>query len=121
MRNKTIWLVVVLWALMPLSPSLQAQSRIHTSGTRFVDEAGATVILRGFNVTGNAKVPDFMPIKQGAMLDPLQKWGVNVIRLLFTWEAYEPQPGQYNEAYLTYTANVIQWASDWPAHREASQ
>ncbi len=104
--------LILLPGLLLFATGLQAQSRIRAAGSRFVDEDGATVILRGFNVAGNAKVPDFMPIKQASMLDPLQKWGVNVIRLLFTWEAYEPQPGQYNTEYLAYIRNVVGWAKE---------
>lgn len=112
MRRFSRGLFAVLPAVWLLAGGLQARTeRIHVSGTRFVDEGGGTVILRGFNVAGNAKVPDFMPIKQASMLDPLQQWGVNVIRLLFTWEAFEPQPGQYNAQYLAYIDNVIAWSA----------
>ncbi|HOT44299.1 MAG TPA: cellulase family glycosylhydrolase [Spirochaetota bacterium] len=84
----------------------------RTSGTYFLDERGGVVVYRGLNVAGNAKVPDFMPIKEASLLDPLPGWGVNVIRLLFTWEAFEPVMGSYNSEYLDYIARVVSWAGE---------
>src|SRR4051812_8656194 len=78
---------------------------------RFVDAEGATVILRGVNVAGNSKVPDFRPARP-EIFAPLAKWGFNVVRLLFTWEAYQPAPDQFDETYLAYYRAAIQaaWA-----------
>jgi endoglycosylceramidase len=60
------------------------------------------VLLRGVNAAGDSKIPPFTPLTDPAAFDPLQRWGLNVVRLLFTWEAYEPEPGSYDAAYLDY-------------------
>jgi endoglycosylceramidase len=79
---------------------------------RFVDEKGGTVLLRGVNVAGDSKVPPFRPITHPTLLDPLPAWGMNAVRLLFTWEAYEPTRGAYDASYLSYYKGVVSaaWA-----------
>lgn len=49
---------------------------ISTDGMRFVDAEGRTVILRGFNVAGDAKLPDYRPLKNLATLngEPSAPW-----------------------------------------------
>jgi endoglycosylceramidase len=77
---------------------------LHVEGRHFRDEAGRAIVLRGVNVAGDSKVPPFTPASDPAIFDPLASWGMNVVRLLFTWEAYEPTEGVYEKAYLDYYA-----------------
>lgn len=83
---------------------------LHTDGAFFKDQAGRVVLLRGVNVAGNAKVPPFASLRSAADLDPLPGWGLNTLRLLFTWEAFEPQPCDYAEDYLGALEQEITWA-----------
>ncbi|MGZ3699708.1 MAG: glycoside hydrolase family 5 protein [Bdellovibrionota bacterium] len=104
--------LVLALALIPnsaLAGPLTAQSGV------FRDCQGRTVLLRGVNVAGNSKRPPYIPfalpgtfpaVSDTSKLDVLQYFGMNVIRLLFTWEAYEPLPGQYNGAYLSELVRV---------------
>ena len=92
--------------------STPSPAPLHTDGAFFKDEAGRTVLLRGVNVAGDSKVPPFATITSAEQLDPLVGWGLNTVRLLFTWEAFEPQPCRYDEEYLRYIERVTDWAED---------
>jgi endoglycosylceramidase len=104
-------LAVALATLAAASPAL-GSPELSVDGVWFRDASGRAVILRGLDVAGDAKVPPFRPIDSPSLLDPLPGFGANVIRLLFTWEAYEPAAGQYDESYLDYVAGVADaaWA-----------
>ncbi len=88
--------------------------------SRFKDEWGRTLTLRGVNLGSGAKAPaapsgaschrdvSFVgrpfPIEEAdEHLSRLKSWGMNFIRLLVTWEAVEHAgPGVHDQAYLDY-------------------
>jgi endoglycosylceramidase len=79
---------------------------LHVDGSFIRDSQGGAVLLRGVNVAGNSKVPPFVVI-EASDLDALPRWGMNVIRLLFNWEAYESVKGTYDESYLAYYKGIV--------------
>lgn len=104
----------------------------------FVDRHGRRVILRGVNLGGSSKVPATPPgaTHLPGSLNPaepisfigrpfplaeadehfgrLRHWGFNVVRLVTTWEALEHAgPGQYDEAYLAWLAELVARAGDY--------
>jgi len=110
--------------------------KLRIDGDRFVDALGRHVVLRGVNLGGDCKLPypdggthvptDFsdhrdvsfigrpFPLDEAEEhLGRLKHWGFNCLRLLTTWEACEHSgPGQYDEAYLDYLAEVCSRAGD---------
>ena len=54
---------------------------ITTNGAHFVNDDGAKIIFRGFNI--QTKAPPFTPIQSASELDPLAELGVNLIRFNF--------------------------------------
>ena len=95
---------------------MSTRKNICTSGKHFVDASGRTVILRGVNATGDAKMPPFRGMDGPQDFAPLREWGFNTLRLLFIWEAFEPQAGSYDLAYLDYYEQMVAWAAAEQLH-----
>jgi hypothetical protein len=106
-----------------------------TDGGWLIDRLGRPTLLRGVNLSGATKVPVTPPgathlgvsfdgwadvsfvgrpaplDELDAHLDRIAGWGMNCLRLLTTWEAIEHAgPGEYDEAYLDYYAEVVRRA-----------
>lgn len=110
--------------------------KLGTQSTRFVDEHGRIVLLRGLNLGGDCKVPypdggtqqatDFSDHRTVSFIGrpfPLTEapehfarirgWGFNCLRLLTTWEAVEHAgPGRYDRAYIDYYAELCRLAGE---------
>jgi endoglycosylceramidase len=134
MITKSLFLLTVAILLLPLSNISLAMSQVpqdtklcmaqefpfateaaaplHVDGRLIKDRQGRSVVLRGINISGDSKIPPFVPITEATMLDPLPGWGINTLRLLFTWEAFEPNRCVYDSAYLQYYEQVVDWANE---------
>ena len=92
-------------------PALHAESD-PVNGGRIVDEEGREVLLRGVNVNALAEYwdgtdfPTTFPLKKK---DParMASNGWNTVRLLLSWSKVEPEPGEYDEAYLDRVGRVV--------------
>lgn len=120
MLAATLWLCGALCAAMaaPASaaetcaaasygPPQPTAAPLRAEGSYFKDRAGRVVLLRGVNATGDAKVPPFRPLAATGLLAPLPGWGLNAVRLLFNWEAFEPTRCRYDDSYLAYYERVV--------------
>lgn len=100
----------VLLTILSISP-LRAES-LRADGPYFRDEKGAVVLLRGVNVSPGMKTPPFTEKLKASDLKPLPEWGVNTVRMLFIWEAFEPKKGEYDQKYMDWFAAMVKEATD---------
>ena len=75
------------------------------------DAEGRVVILRGMNIMSSAKGnPDRLPdLVKEDVERYAELWGFNVVRYLIFWDAIEPSPGEYDQAYLDKTEERLDW------------
>jgi endoglycosylceramidase len=69
-------------------------------------------MLHGVNVAESSKYPPFLPWQTRDDVMALKALGFNSVRYLVTWEAVEPQPGQYDDAYLDRVAQRLAWCRE---------
>ncbi|KAH0845652.1 putative glycosyl hydrolase [Fonsecaea pedrosoi] len=111
---------------------------LSIDGVRFRDTQGREVTFRGINVAGDCKLPrhpsqpsheqkDFFDAKNVSFVGRpfteeeahvhfarIKRWGYNVIRYLFTWEALEHAgPGQYDEEFIDHTIKILRIAKSY--------
>lgn len=97
---------------------------LRADGT-LVDSLGRNVIMRGLNTGGRNKWAPFVPfpIDPEADLDTVRAeaeaffarmvpWGLDTVRLPFSWEAIEPTRGEYDERYLSRYEALVDVAGE---------
>ncbi len=104
-------------AITPPAPD----GRLSTSGTSFRDASGRVVFLRGVAAGGRSKFAPYVPFDYGAgqyaaalgtYMDRAASWGINVLRVPFTWAALEPTMGQDDPNWLSLYDQLLDaaWA-----------
>lgn len=83
------------------------------------DQHGRFYLLRGvnYNVLGdywaaNEQIPT-QAEHSSEQFRIMASYGINCIRLLFSWSALEPQPGQYSSSYIQKIASIIDDANQF--------
>jgi endoglycosylceramidase len=97
-------------------PTLPGVRAVTGADARIVDELGRTVILRGVNANGLGDyyqgfgdLPATLPLTEEDFAC-MAAHGFDVVRLLLSWSALEPDPGQIDQGYLDRVAEAIGWA-----------
>lgn len=85
---------------------------LKVEGRHFVDSEGRQVILSGINFISKDPKEKYMPLQGKETFEQFERWGFNCIRLGIIWDGLEPEPGQYNEAYLKEIDKRIEWAKE---------
>lgn len=86
--------------------------KITTEGKYFVDEYGRQRIFNGINTVDKGNNDDgrykrsYTMDFDEALIKKLADNGFNIIRLGMTWDAVEPEPRQYDEAFLDKVEKV---------------
>jgi endoglycosylceramidase len=96
----------------PCGIDAPAPTALTVRGTRIVDGHGRTISLRGVNAGGRSKFAPYAPFDfppgeasgydaaLAVYLDRAASWGIDVLRVPFSWQAAEPVRGAWDEAYL---------------------
>ncbi|ANZ42376.1 endoglycosylceramidase [Lentzea guizhouensis] len=111
-------LLAVLFLLFSLVTPVHAQSfdgtELRVSGGVFRDEHGREVVLRGFNVSGTAKLAEHRGLPFATTADARRSaelmkrlTGANAVRFLLTWAWVEPQRGQIDHGYLAKVTDQL--------------
>ena len=104
-----------------IAPPATTDWRLSTSGTSFRDASGRQVFLRGVAAGGRSKFAPYVPFDFPAgqyakalasYMDRAASWGINVLRVPFTWAALEPTMGQDDAAWLSLYDQLLDaaWA-----------
>ncbi|MGP3950610.1 cellulase family glycosylhydrolase [Streptomyces sp. 7N604] len=99
----------------PLWFDTRAAGEVSVQGTRFVDGYGREVVLRGFNVSGEAKLEENGGLPFASTDDARTSAralrnlaGGNAVRFLLSWAHAQPEPGRVDDAYLARATEQMQ-------------
>lgn len=85
--------------------------KLTINGQRIVDEDGAHVILSGVNLVCKNKSLGYVDPCDEDLFQWFQEQGFNVIRLGLIWDGVEPEPGCYDDVYLSRLKQQAMWAA----------
>ena len=85
---------------------------IGVRDTRFTDAEGREIVLHGICVISKNPDDHYQSWHGADEFALMHDWGLNCIRLGIIWDGLEPEPGQYDEAYLRQVDQRIAWARD---------
>jgi endoglycosylceramidase len=92
-----------------IAPPAPSDWRLRADGTKLRDALGRVVFLRGVDAGGRSKFAPYVPFDyaQGqyatalaSYMDRAASWGIDAMRVPFTWAALEPTQGAYDQDWL---------------------
>jgi endoglycosylceramidase len=96
-------------------------THLTVDGTQLRDALGRVVLLRGVSAGGRSKFAPYVPFDfattgfdaaLGAYLDRAASWGIDALRVPFTWAAVEPAQGMDDATFLAHYDAILDaaWA-----------
>ncbi|HEV3000727.1 MAG TPA: cellulase family glycosylhydrolase [Solirubrobacteraceae bacterium] len=111
---------VLALALAAAAPTHAATPRLTVErGDRaaIVDDAGRQVLLRGVNVNqlgdyyqADPALPTTIPLAERDF-EEIARLGFNVVRLVMSWSAFQPERGAFDEGYVARVREAVRWAA----------
>jgi hypothetical protein len=103
----------------PAAPLWFDNSAVKVVGDVFRDEHNRETVLRGFNVSGTAKLAEYRGLPFASVQDArssasaIRKLsGANAVRFLVTWAWIEPEPRQIDYQYLAKVTDQVKAFTD---------
>jgi endoglycosylceramidase len=104
-----------------ITPPTPNDWRLHADGTLLRDELGRVVLLRGVDAGGRSKFAPYVPFDfadggyataLSGYMDLAASWGIDAMRVPFTWAALEPAQGQQDSGWLAMYDQLLDaaWA-----------
>ena len=104
-----------------IAPPAPSNWRLTADDTTFRDGLGRAVFLRGVDAGGRSKFAPYVPFDYqpgqfaqalGQYMDRAASWGIDVVRVPFTWAALEPTQGHYDQSWLALYDQILDaaWA-----------
>ncbi len=84
--------------------------KFTVKGRNFIDSAGKTITLTGLNMVCKDKNRSYIGDYTEEDFALLESLGFNTIRFGIFWDAVEPEPGIYNDEYLSKIADFSRMA-----------
>jgi endoglycosylceramidase len=111
-RRRFFWTLFLVLILVMVSRS--CLYRTDTKRHFIRDEQGRALVLRGFNVNGDAKGDSLRVgrITREEYLRMSRDWGFNFARFLVFWQAIEPEHGMVDTAYLERVRERLDWCRE---------
>ena len=97
-------------------PTTSSEETIRIENGRFIDGHQRTVIWNGLNLVEKDPDKGYVQDIDENLFIKFRDWGINCVRYGIHWDGLEPEPGVYNEIYLTELDKRVRWARENDIH-----
>ncbi len=95
-----------------LGTPIHATRFVSVSDGKFFDRDGRQILFHGLSVISTSKAEQYQSWHGPEEFAAMRNWGMNCVRLGILWDGVEPEPGQYDEEYLSKVDKRVAWAKE---------